>query len=82
MIFNNITREKKIEMLTDARVGHEENIYNSILKIGLDPDEFNAESFDPDDNLHPENNEVLLQGIAKSINFLNIIDREIASLEV
>lgn len=81
MIFNNISAEKKLETLNAAKIAHEEILYDSILRLGLDPDLFNPDEFNPNDETLPRNTEHIIQDITRSISSLNIINREIAELE-
>ena len=82
MIFNNISTEKKMEALIAAREAHEQSLYDSILRVGIDPEEFDMNTFDPDDENHPKNSEEILKGITKSISSLNIVKKEMDSLEI
>lgn len=81
MIFNNISKEKKIEILTAAREVHEQGLYDSILRIGIDPEEFNMDTFNPNDENHPKNNEEIIQSISNAIASLGIIKKEMDLLE-
>lgn len=81
MIFNNISAEKKLETLNAARIAHEEVLYDSILRLGLDPDIFNPDEFNPMDENLPRNTEQIIDDITRSINSIKIIDREIRDLE-
>lgn len=50
MIFN-ITNEKKTEILNDSLVRVEENLYGLILEMGLNPESFDIDSFEPNADL-------------------------------
>jgi hypothetical protein len=82
MIFNNISREKKLETLNAAKIAHEEVLYDSILRLGLDPDTFEPEVFDRNSSTLPKNVDEILDDIERSITSLEIISREIAELEI
>jgi hypothetical protein len=80
MIFENISTEKKLETLNSAKVAHEEALYDSILRVGLDPDSFDPETFDKNDPTLPTNLSQILEDIERSINSINIINREILQI--
>jgi hypothetical protein len=80
MIFQNISTEKKLETLNSAKVAHEEALYDSILRVGLDPDLFDPETFDKNDPTLPSNLSQILEDIERSINSIIIINREISQI--
>jgi hypothetical protein len=82
MIFNNISAKKKLETLNAVKIANEEVLYDSILRLGLDPDTFEPELFDRNSFTLPKNVDEILNDIERSINSLGIIGREIAELEI
>jgi hypothetical protein len=82
MIFNNISAKKKLETLNAVKIANEEVLYDSILRLGLDPDTFEPELFDRNSSNLPKNVDEILDDIERSITSLEIISREIAELEI
>jgi len=82
MIFNNISAKKKLETLNAVKIANEEVLYDSILRLGLDPDTFEPEVFDRNSSTLPKNVDEILDDIERSITSLEIISREIAELEI
>jgi hypothetical protein len=79
-MFNNLTKEKKIEILESAMPFHEQVLYESIIRLGLDPDEFDPDLFDgTEENFGPQNLE-FCKSAQKAIDGLDLIRRQIESL--
>jgi hypothetical protein len=80
MFFANITSERKMEILLSAKANYEELIYDSVLRIGFDPDEFDSETFDPLSELIPNGSEEIIATINRALNGIDLINRQISFL--
>lgn len=80
MFFTNITPERKMEILLAAKANYEELIYDSVLRIGFDPDNFDSETFDPLSELIPSGSEEILQTMDRALDGIDLINRHISSL--
>lgn len=83
MIFNNISKEVKMEVLQDGLSDCEKNVYQNLIKLGIDPEEFDLDSYDKDSLGIDENNSTLLHistVLEKDIETLKMINREISLL--
>lgn len=81
MIFKNLNSEKKKEVLELSRPFHEQVLYSSIIRLGLDPITFDIDSFNPSDESFPPNLEEIINDAVQAISALKIIDRELDELE-
>ena len=75
-MFNNITNEKKLEMLETARDLHEQVLYESLIRLGIDPSTFSIDNFDSNSENYPPNVEEIIQDAVRSIAALTIIYQE------
>ena len=80
-MFNNITNEKKLEILETARALQEQVLYESLIRLGLDPSTFDIDSFDSDSSNYQPNVEEIIQDAVKAISALKIIYQEMELIE-
>ena len=80
-MFDNITNEKKLEMLETARDLHEQVLYESLIRLGIDPSTFVINNFDPSADIYPPNVEEIIQDAVRSIAALKIVYQEMELIE-
>ena len=85
MLFNNIDKNVKLEILQENIPKHEKDIYEVLITLEIDPATFDENSFEQEDpSVDPEDLRVVdaRRRLKKSLDALGIIKQEIASLEV
>lgn len=84
MIFNNIDKITKIEILEENIPEYEKDIYGILIKLGIDPATFDEDTFEEDPSIDPADLTTidLHQRLKVSIDALAMIQKEIANLEV
>jgi len=85
MLFNNIDKSTKLEILQENIPKHEKDIYETLITLEIDPVTFDENSFQEEDpSVDPEDLKVTdaRRRLKKSLDALGIIKQEIASLEV
>lgn len=80
-MFENIDRDKKIEILETARPLHERLLYESLVRLGIDPNGFDMDSFEGTEENYGLGNMEFCENADKAIAAIKMINREIASLE-
>lgn len=80
-MFENIDKDKKLEILEAAKPLHERLLYESIVRLGIDPDGFDMDLFEGTEENYGLGNMEFCQNADKAIAALKMINREIASLE-
>lgn len=85
MLFNNVDKSTKLEILQQNIPKHEKDIYEALITLEIDPATFDENSFvEEDPSVDPGDLRVIgSRGqLKKSLDALNMIKQEIASLEV
>ena len=84
MIFNNIDKITKIEILEENIPEYEKDIYGILIKLGIDPATFDEGAYEEDTSIDPTDLTTidLHQRLKVSIDALAMIQKEIANLEV
>lgn len=83
MIFNNIDKETKLEILQENLTHYEKDIYQNLIKLGIDPEEFDLNTFDRQSlDIDEQNASAVFTAdlLDKDIKALNMIYKEIDSL--
>jgi hypothetical protein len=76
MPFDNLSNDKKREILNLSIKSSEHMLYESLLRLGLDPSSFDIDSFNIEDfNLNPSDEE-FVKNLEKSIRSINLIKQE------
>ena len=84
MLFNNIDKNVKLEILQENIPKHEKDIYEALIGLQIDPVTFDENSFEQEDpSVDPGDLSTIgARGqLKKSLDALNMIKQEIASLE-
>lgn len=84
MLFNNINKQTKLQILEENIPEYEKNIYEILIKLGIDPVTFDEDSFVEEDPSVDENDlktTGLRTKLKQAIDAINIINEEIANLE-
>jgi hypothetical protein len=85
MLFNNVDKSKKIEILLATIPKFERDVYQVLIELAIDPATFDEDNFEEIDPLISEDD---LSAIAsrrrlkQGLDSLQLIKQEIASLEV
>lgn len=85
MLFNNIDKSTKIEILEENIPKYEKDIYEILIQLGIDPASFDEDNFEEEDPLANPDDTVtksLRSRLKKAIDALNLINEEIANLEI
>jgi hypothetical protein len=85
MLFNNVDKSTKLEILQENIPKHEKDIYQVLIELEIDPVTFDENSFEQEDSsVDPSDLKVTgARGqLKKSLDALSMIKQEIASLEV
>jgi hypothetical protein len=84
MLFNNIDKSTKIEILEENIPKYEKNVYEILIQLGIEPGSFNEETFEEADPSVQEDDLTALdlrKRLKVSIDALTFIKQEIANLE-
>jgi hypothetical protein len=73
----NISKETKKEILQAAKLRHEENLYTSLCNAGVDPDDFDINTYVPSD----AENDLAQADIVENITKYNLIIQKIMELD-
>ena len=85
MIFNNINKSTKLEILEENTPKYEKNIYEILIKLAIDPATFDENSFEETDPSVDENDLTTVdmrKRLRAAIDGLAMLNKEIANLEV
>ena len=85
MLFNNVDKSTKLEILQENIPKHEKDIYEALITLEIDPVTFDENSFEQEDpSVDPGDLRVIgARGqLKKALDVLNMIKQEIARLEV
>jgi hypothetical protein len=81
MSFNKLTKNKKRELLNMSIKSNEHLLYESLIKLGIDPSSFDIDSFDINEVEIDLTSEEFVKNLIKSISSLKFIKKEIELLE-
>lgn len=84
MLFNNVDKSTKLEILQENIPKHEKDIYEALITLEIEPLSFDENSFQEEDpSVNPDDLRVVdaRRRLKKSLDVLNMIKQEIASLE-
>ena len=85
MIFNNIDKSTKLEILEENTPKYEKDIYEILIKLGIDPVAFDQDSFEEEDPSVDQNDLATIDSrrrLREAIDALNMINEEIKNLEI
>lgn len=85
MLFNNIDKNTKIEILEENIPKYEKNAFEILIQLGIEPAEFNEDTFEEEDPSVDENDLTTLdlrKRLKVSVDALAFIKKEIANLEI
>jgi hypothetical protein len=85
MLFDNIDKNVKLQILEENIPKHEKDIYEALIGLEIDPVAFDENSFEEEDPSVDEGDIAvrdLRRRLRKSLDALGLIKQEIASLEV
>lgn len=74
MRFENVDNETKKNIIEEAIISFEKAAYEGIIKLGLDPNLVDPDSFDPEESGHPEHElheRIALKKVLLSLKILN-----------
>jgi hypothetical protein len=83
MLFANIDNETKMEILQNHILIYEKDLYENLIKLAIDPESFDIDSFDKEELSIAEDDLAAMQQVRileKAIDALTMINREISSL--
>jgi hypothetical protein len=83
MLFANIDNETKIEILQNHILIYEKDLYENLIKLAIDPESFDIDSFNKEELSIAEDDLAAMQQVRileKAIDALTMINREISSL--
>lgn len=84
MLFNNMNKNAKLEILEENIPKYEKDIYELLIKLAINPATFNESSFVEEDPSVDENDLTtigLRKRLKQAIDAINIINQEIENLE-
>lgn len=81
MSFNNLDKNKKIEILNISIKSNEHMLYESLLRLGIDPSSFDMDLFDPNTISITSSSEEFVKNLTKAISSLKFINKELNLLE-
>ena len=84
MLFNNMNKNAKLEILEENIPKYEKDIYELLIKLAINPATFNESSFVEEDPLVDENDLTtigLRKRLRQAIDAISIINQEIENLE-
>ena len=84
MLFNNIDKSTKIQILEENIPEYEKDIYGLLIKLGINPATFDEDSFVEEDPSADQNDLTTIgqrKSLKEAIDCLSIVNQEIANLE-
>ena len=84
MLFNNMNKNAKLEILEENIPKYEKDIYELLIKLAINPATFNESSFVEEDPSVDENDLTtigLRKRLKQATDAINIINQEIENLE-
>jgi hypothetical protein len=85
MIFNNIDKSTKLEILQENIPKYEKDIYEILIKLGINPATFDEDNFEEEDPSVDETDLTTIDSrrrLKEAIDSLNMINEEIKNLEI
>ena len=85
MLFNNIDKNTKLEILEENIPEYEKDIYGLLIKLGINPATFDEDSFVEEDPSVDENDLATIgfrKTLKEAVDALAVINQEIANLEI
>lgn len=79
-MFENIDQTKKTEILLSAKPIHELALYECIVRLGLDPETFDMDTFQGTEENYGLANLEFCNNANKAIETIKMINRELAKL--
>jgi hypothetical protein len=80
MSFDHLTKDKKREILNISIKSNEHLLYESLIRLGIDPSSFDVESFDIATIKSNQTSEEFIKNLIKSISSLKFINKEMQLL--
>jgi hypothetical protein len=80
MSFDHLTKDKKREIINISIKSNEHLLYESLIRLGIDPLSFDVELFDIATIKHNQTSEEFIKNLMKSISSLKFINKEIELL--
>jgi hypothetical protein len=80
MSFDHLTKDKKREIINISIKSNEHLLYESLIRLGIDPSSFDVESFDMGTIKSNQNSEEFIKNLINSISSLKFINKEIELL--
>lgn len=84
MIFNNIEKSAKIEILQENILKYEKKVYTGLAELGIDPDSFDGSLFEVEDSsIDPIDLGTVSsrQNLKKALDSLEILNNQMSLLE-
>lgn len=84
MIFNNIEKSAKIEILQENILKYEKKVYTGLAELGIDPDSFDGSLFEVEDSsVDPIDLGTISsrQNLKKALDSLEILNNQMSLLE-
>lgn len=84
MLFNNIDKNTKLQILEENIPEYEKDIYKLLIKLGINPVTFDEDSFleeDPSVDEKDLSTISLRKRLKQAVDAINIINQEIENLE-
>ena len=84
MIFNNIEKSAKIEILQENILKYEKKVYTGLAELGIDPDSFDGSLFEVEDSsVDPIDLGTVSsrQNLKKALDSLEILNNQMSLLE-
>jgi|688.fasta_scaffold467286_2 hypothetical protein len=85
MLFNNIDKNTKLEILEENIPDYEKDVYGLLIKLGINPATFDEDTFEEEDPSVDENDLTTVafrKRLKEAIDALKIINEEISNLEI
>jgi hypothetical protein len=85
MLFNNIDKNTKLEILEENIPDYEKDVYGLLIKLGINPATFDEDTFEEEDPSVDENDLATVafrKRLKEAIDALKIINEEISNLEI
>jgi signal-transduction protein with cAMP-binding, CBS, and nucleotidyltransferase domain len=84
MLFNNIDKNTKLEILEENIPEYEKDVYSLLVKLGINPTTFNENTYEQNDPSVDVNDLTTLdlrKRLKAAVDVLDSINQEIANLE-
>ena len=85
MLFNNIDKSTKIEILEENIPKYEKDVYGLLVGLGINPVTFDQDSFEEEDPLADPNElgtKALRKRLKIALDALTLINKQILDLEI